>query len=65
MQQRSIESCIETICQKGCRQVRKDIRLLEQGESLPELSHLDHEAKQHVLSELKAVMAVYGESCRI
>jgi len=65
MQNTTIESCIEAICQKGCQQVRRDIRLLEQGRSLPELSHLDIDDRRHVLSELKAVMAVYGDSCRL
>ena len=65
MQNRSIESCIETICQKGCQQVRQDILLLEQGRHLPEISHLDTESRRYVLQELKAVMAIYGNSCRI
>ena len=65
MQNTTIESCIEAICEKGCRQVRSDIRSLEQGRTLPEWSHLDTDERQRVLRELKAVMAVYGDSCRL
>lgn len=60
-----IETCIEILCQKGCLSVRSDIRALEQGQDLPETAGLSREATRLVLRELKAIMAVYGDSCRI
>lgn len=60
-----IETCIEVLCQKGCLSVRADIRALEQGQDLPETTGLSPKATQLVLQELKAIMAVYGDSCRI
>jgi len=60
-----IESCIEVLCQKGCLSVRADIRALEQGQDLPETTGLSRKATRMVLQELKAIMAVYGDSCRI
>ncbi len=65
MRSTQIEECIEILCQKGCRSVREDIRLLERGEILPELSVLDDLARQTVLKELRAIMAVYGDSCPV
>jgi len=60
-----IEACIEVLCQKGCLAVRADIRALEQGQVLPETAGLSREATRFVLKELKAIMAVYGDTCRI
>jgi hypothetical protein len=63
MRNKQIDECIERLCQKGCRSVRDDIRLIEQGETIPELSVLDDLARQAVLKELRSIMAVYGDSC--
>jgi hypothetical protein len=63
MRSKQIDECIERLCQKGCRSVRQDIRLLEQGQMLPELSALDDLARLTVLKELRSIMAVYGDSC--
>ena len=60
-----VETCIEVLCQKGCLSVRADIRALEQGQHLPETAGLSREAIRLVLKELKGIMAVYGDSCRI
>jgi hypothetical protein len=58
-----IEECVELICQKGCRSVKQDINLLQRGAILPELEVLDDLARQVVLKELRAIMAVYGDRC--
>jgi hypothetical protein len=58
-----IEQHVEAICEKGCRSVREDIRLLSQGTVLPELKNLDEFARQMVLRELRSIMAVYGDGC--
>ena len=65
MRDEQIEHCIEVICQKGCQSVRDDIRLLEKGVVLPELAVLDDLARLKVLKELRAIMAVYGDSCPV
>lgn len=65
MAKTSVEMGVEAICNKGCQSVRRDIQLMEQGEQLAELMHLSEEQRQRVLAELKTVMSVYGDSCRI
>ena len=65
MERSKVEACVEAICNKGCQTVRQDISLLEQGEKLPELEKLTDGECTQVLNELKTIMAVYGDSCRI
>jgi len=55
--------CVEALCHKGCRQVWYDIEAIEQGAALPETQGLSAAEQAAVLSELKAVMAVYGDRC--
>lgn len=65
MRSSQIDQCIEALCAKGCRSVRRDIRLLEQGVVLPELASLDDPSRRTVLRELRAIMSVYGDSCPV
>jgi len=65
MRRDKIEECVETLCNKGCRSVRKDIAALEHGQVLPEMWQLDPDERRAVLRELQSVMAVYGDTCRI
>lgn len=60
-----IEECIETLCQHGCRAVNLYIRDLEQGYITPYTAHLTLPEREQVLTELRAIMAVYhaGGSC--
>ena len=60
-----VEARVETICLKGCRQVRRDIVLLESGIEIPEVRGLAPEERRLLLMELRQIMAVYGDSCRI
>ncbi|WP_295578518.1 hypothetical protein [uncultured Lamprocystis sp.] len=60
-----LDAVIEALCRQGCRQVRSSMARLEQGEDLPETSGLTATARLEVLAELRAIMAVYGETCRI
>ncbi|MES9994252.1 MAG: hypothetical protein ABW098_20065 [Candidatus Thiodiazotropha sp.] len=60
-----IEQQVEAICEKGCRSVREDIRLLSRGVVLPELKDLDEPSRQMVLKELRSIMAVYGDGCPV
>ncbi len=56
---------VEAVCSKGCRQVRADIATLERGEDLPETWNLNPAERQELLAELRAIMAVYGDTCRL
>ncbi|MCP4996809.1 MAG: hypothetical protein GY934_24000 [Gammaproteobacteria bacterium] len=60
-----VDICVESICNKGCQTVRLDIRLIEKGEFPDEMADLSTEDQQSVLFELKKIMAVYGDSCRV
>lgn len=60
-----IEGLIEALCQKGCRQVRRDIAALEAGAELPETRGLTPRERRLLLAELKQIMAVYGDGCRM
>jgi hypothetical protein len=61
--QRSVERCVENLCQKGCRAVWADIDTLEAGGRLPEVEGLARAEVQAVIRELKQVMSVYEGSC--
>ena len=60
MDQSKVAHCIETLCQKGCRDVACTILALEQNEPVEELQHLSEGERLAVLNELKSIMAVYG-----
>lgn len=62
---RRIDHCVEQLCQKGCARVWGDIEALERGEGLPETVGLSDGERQVVLRELKSVMGVYKDRCRI
>jgi hypothetical protein len=64
-QQPLLEVRVETICERGCRRVWDAIGTLEQGRDLPETADLSSAERAWVLTELKTVMAVYGERCRV
>lgn len=61
----TIQHAVEAICDKGCRQVRADILTLEQGRNPLETVDLGAPERAEVLRELKSIMAVYGDQCRI
>ncbi|MCW9024258.1 MAG: hypothetical protein OQK73_06205 [Gammaproteobacteria bacterium] len=54
--------CVELLCANGCQSVRDYIRRLENGEPVPHTETLNEDEKQTVLSELKAIMAVYDNN---
>ncbi|MDD5329019.1 MAG: hypothetical protein PHX38_03380 [Sulfuricella sp.] len=56
-----IAHCVETLCQKGCKEVSRLILTLERGEPVAEVLELPPAERQAVLDELKAIMAVYDE----
>ncbi|WP_343032212.1 hypothetical protein [Allochromatium palmeri] len=61
----SLEARLEALCAKGCRQVRRDIVALESGVELPEAQGLTSDERNRLLAELKQIMAVYGDTCRL
>lgn len=61
----SLEARLELLCAKGCRQVRRDIAALESGTELPETQGLTADERAWLLAELKQIMAVYGDTCRL
>jgi len=63
--EQKIEACVEAICNKGCQVVRQHIAVLENGDSVPEVKSLSEQECIQVLAELKSIMAVYGDTCRI
>ncbi|RKT46489.1 hypothetical protein [Thiocapsa rosea] len=60
-----VDARIEAVCSKGCSQVRQDIAALEAGAQLPETRDLSEEERGTLLRELKQIMAVYGDACRL
>ena len=50
---------LDNLCLQGCTVVREIIAQLETGGSIPELAELDPAERQHLLRELKSIMAVY------
>lgn len=60
---KSPHAVIEALCAKGCRQVWREIQALEAGDPPEEARGLTDAECDQVLTELKAIMAVY-DSCR-
>jgi hypothetical protein len=58
-----LESQLEALCEKGCRQVWQDIEMLEHGQELPETAGLSRDERRWLLRELKQIMAVYQDRC--
>lgn len=60
-----VEIGVEAICNKGCQAVRDDLAALERGETPPELNKLTTRQREEVCRQLRSIMAVYGDMCRI
>ena len=60
-----VEHAVELLCHRGCRAVWGVIHALEQGEVLPETAGLDKREVQAVVGELRAIMSVYADNCRV
>jgi hypothetical protein len=65
LDQSRIDARIEALCCKGCRQVRADIAVLESGADVAETLGLSEAERALVLRELKQIMSVYGDACRV
>ena len=63
MNHRLVEQCVENLCRKGCRAVWSDLDALEEGEVVPEVGGLSSAEVTAVVTELRAVMAVYEGTC--
>jgi hypothetical protein len=62
--QNRVDLCVERLCQEGCGKVTKCINLLQAGEALPVLAHLEPAEVKAVLEELVSIMAAYEGSCK-
>ena len=60
-----LEARLESLCEKGCRQVWRDIQILERGDDLKEIQDLSAAERRWLLTELKQIMAVYGGRCSV
>jgi hypothetical protein len=58
-----LEARLESLCEKGCRHVWRDIEALERGDELTETKGLSPAERRWLLAELKQIMAVYGDRC--
>jgi hypothetical protein len=66
LDQRRVETCVEALCHKGCKAVWREIEAFEAGRLPPEAASLTPSEQRAVLSELKAIMAVYDQgSCPV
>ncbi|MCP5142143.1 MAG: hypothetical protein H6926_06515 [Chromatiales bacterium] len=61
----AVEVVIEQMCQAGCKTVLQKIDAMERGEKIPECAGLGQDERHVVLHELKSIMAVYGNVCRL
>ena len=57
-----VRTTVESICELGCERVNEIIAELESGRHVPETTDLSALDQQTVLSELKAIMAVYDRN---
>ncbi len=60
-----VEARVEAVCQKGCRQVRRDIETLLRGGEIAETLGLSPSERKLMLAELEQIMAVYGDTCSV
>jgi len=59
MNQDKINHCVENLCLKGCEEVLIIIQKLERRQIAEDIQGLNDDEISAVLSELKAIMAVY------
>jgi len=65
MRHQAIDDAIEALCQGGCRAVLDDVASLERGDAVPETACLSPAETREVLEELRALMSVYNNTCRM
>ena len=58
-----VEHAVEALCHRGCRAVWEIIDTLEHGGGVPETAALSGAEVDAVVAELRAIMAVYTDSC--
>ncbi|WJW76004.1 hypothetical protein QVG61_02625 [Thiohalobacter sp. IOR34] len=60
-----VDSAVERLCADGCQAVREYILALQERRSLAVFEGLDGAERELLLRELQAIMAVYGDCCRL
>lgn len=61
----SLDKCVETLCEQGCRAVLVNIDALQAGHTLQGFADLDSAERELLLRELQAIMLVYNNRCRL
>ncbi len=56
---------VEMLCEHGCRAVRDYIEALSSEQELPQFDGLSMAQRVLLRQELEAIMAAYGNSCRL
>lgn len=62
---KSAEQCVHYYCDKGCKIVLEVIAELEAGQSVERISDLSVPDQKAVLEELKTIMSVYDNQCKL
>ena len=61
----SFDTCVERICQQGCKRAYQIIQHIERDEHAPELEGATPAHKEQLHGELKFLLSVYENSARI
>jgi len=58
----SFDTCLERICQQGCKRAYQIIEHIERGEHAPELAGATPAHREQLLEELRMLLSVYERS---
>ena len=61
--EKTIQECVDALCEQGCSKVNDYIGALQNGEDFPEVAGMSRAERQDVLRQLIEIMAVYDGSC--
>ena len=54
-----LQSIVEQLCEDGCKKVSRYINEIQAGDYPSQMRNLEHQECDAILTELKAIMAVY------
>lgn len=62
----AVDRMVEQLCHDGCREVLATIQALDGGDDLDgRVKHLSAAERALLCAELRAIMSVYGDKCRL
>ena len=61
--QTRVDTCVEALCQHGCRKVTEYISLLKAGTVFEDVATLSPAERHAVLEELESIMSAYNGPC--